>query len=102
MGFKNAVALGNLIDDPKHQGKIAEMRPGEGKTLTSTMPLYLNALTGEGVHLITVNDYLARRDARWKAPIFNFLGLSVGVLQMGQKTEGGKFGYLVNFLLSWL
>ena len=79
-----------------HQGKIAEMRTGEGKTLTSTMPLYLNALTGKGAHLITVNDYLARRDARWKAPIFNFLGLSVGVLQMGQKTEGGKYGYLVN------
>ncbi len=79
-----------------HQGKIAEMKTGEGKTLTSTMPLYLNALSGEGVHLITVNDYLARRDARWKAPIFNFLGLSVGVLQMGVRTEGGKFGFIVN------
>lgn len=79
-----------------HQGKIAEMRTGEGKTLSSTMPLYLNALTGNGVHLITVNDYLARRDARWMAPIFSFLGISVGVLQMGQQTEGGKSGYLVD------
>jgi preprotein translocase subunit SecA len=79
-----------------HQGKIAEMRTGEGKTLSSTMPLYLNALTGNGVHLITVNDYLARRDARWMAPIFSFLGISVGVLQMSQQTEGGKSGYMVD------
>jgi preprotein translocase subunit SecA len=62
-----------------HQGKIAEMRTGEGKTLVATLPLYLNGLTGRGVHLITVNDYLARRDARWMAPIYNALGLSVGV-----------------------
>jgi preprotein translocase subunit SecA len=54
-----------------HQGKIAEMRTGEGKTLVATLPIYLNALTGKGVHLITVNDYLARRDARWMAPIYN-------------------------------
>ena len=57
-----------------HQGKIAEMKTGEGKTLTATLPLYLNALTGKGAHLVTVNDYLARRDAEWMAPIFNFLG----------------------------
>jgi preprotein translocase subunit SecA len=79
-----------------HDGKIAEMRTGEGKTLTSTMPIYLNALEGHGVHLITVNDYLARRDARWMSPVFNFLGLTIGVLQMSQRTEGGKFAFLVN------
>ena len=61
-----------------HQGKIAEMRTGEGKTLTSTLPTYLNALSGKGVHVITVNDYLARRDADWSTPLFNFLGLTVG------------------------
>ena len=61
-----------------HQGKIAEMRTGEGKTLTSTLPTYLNALGGKGVHVITVNDYLARRDADWSRPLFEFLGLSVG------------------------
>ncbi len=79
-----------------HQGKIAEMRTGEGKTLVATMPLYLNALTGKGVHLITVNDYLARRDARWMAPIYDLLGMKVGVLQMGSRTEGGRFAYIVN------
>ena len=64
-----------------HEGKIAEMRTGEGKTLVSTLASYLNALTGHGVHLITVNDYLARRDAHWMAPIFVFLGLQIGVVQ---------------------
>lgn len=64
-----------------HEGKIAEMKTGEGKTLTSTLPLYLNALTGKSVHLVTVNDYLARRDAEWMSPIFNHLGISVGVIQ---------------------
>ncbi len=63
-----------------HQGKITEMRTGEGKTLVATLPLYLNALEGKGVHLITVNDYLSRRDAVWMAQIFDFLGLSVGVI----------------------
>ncbi len=62
-----------------HQGKIAEMRTGEGKTLTSTLPVYLNALTGKGVHIVTVNDYLASRDAETMRPLYNFLGLSVGV-----------------------
>ena len=62
-----------------HQGKIAEMRTGEGKTLMATLPVYLNALTGKGVHLVTVNDYLARRDAEWMAKLYNFLGLSVGI-----------------------
>jgi preprotein translocase subunit SecA len=79
-----------------HEGSIAEMRTGEGKTLVATLPLYLNALTGKGTHLITVNDYLARRDARWNAPIFSLLGLSVGVLQMAARTENGKKAYLVD------
>ncbi|MEW6994219.1 preprotein translocase subunit SecA, partial [Colwelliaceae bacterium MEBiC 14330] len=61
-----------------NDGKIAEMRTGEGKTLTATLPSYLNALTGKGVHVITVNDYLARRDADWSRPLFEFLGLTVG------------------------
>ena len=62
-----------------HQGKIAEMRTGEGKTLTATLPVYLNALTGNGVHVVTVNDYLAQRDAQWMGRLYNFLGLSVGI-----------------------
>ncbi len=79
-----------------HRGEIAEMRTGEGKTLVATLPLYLNALTGRGVHLVTVNDYLARRDARWMAPIFDMLGLSVGVLQMAAVTENGKKAFVVD------
>jgi preprotein translocase subunit SecA len=80
-----------------HRGSIAEMRTGEGKTLVATLPIYLNALLGKGIHLITVNDYLARRDARWMAPIFDMLGLSVGVLQMAAVTENGKKAFLVDF-----
>ena len=64
-----------------HQGNISEMKTGEGKTLVSTLPIYLNAISGKGVHLITVNDYLSKRDANWMAPIYHFLGLSVGVIQ---------------------
>ncbi|MBI5588505.1 MAG: preprotein translocase subunit SecA [Deltaproteobacteria bacterium] len=64
-----------------HEGKISEMKTGEGKTLMATLPLYLNALTGRGAHLVTVNDYLARRDSRWMAPVYHALGLSVGVIQ---------------------
>src|SRR5439155_951430 len=64
-----------------HQGKISEMKTGEGKTLVATMPVYLNALTGRGVHVITVNDYLARRDAEWMGKIYRFLGLTVGCIQ---------------------
>lgn len=64
-----------------HQGKIAEMKTGEGKTLTATLPLYLNALSSKGAHLVTVNEYLAKRDAEWMSLIYNYLGLSVGVLQ---------------------
>jgi len=78
-----------------HHGQVVEMRTGEGKTLVATLPLYLNALSGKGVHLITVNDYLVSRDAQWMSPIFDFLGLSVGVLQMGSRTEGGKKAFLV-------
>ena len=62
-----------------HQGKIAEMRTGEGKTLTATLPVFLNALSGKGVHVITVNDYLAKRDAEWMSKVYNFLGLTVGI-----------------------
>ncbi len=77
-----------------HRGTVVEMKTGEGKTLVATLPVYLNALAGHGVHLITVNDYLARRDARWMGPIYHFLGLSVGVLQMASSTENGKKAYL--------
>ncbi|MDA0232761.1 MAG: preprotein translocase subunit SecA, partial [Chloroflexi bacterium] len=66
-----------------HQGKIAEMRTGEGKTLVATLPTYLNALTGDGVHVVTVNDYLAERDASWMGAIYHALGLTVGCLQTG-------------------
>jgi preprotein translocase subunit SecA len=62
-----------------HNGKIAEMRTGEGKTLMATLPVYLNAITGRGVHVVTVNDYLARRDAEWMGRLYGFLGLTVGV-----------------------
>ena len=70
--------LGGIV---LHLGKIAEMKTGEGKTLVATLPLYLNALSGKGAHLVTVNDYLAKRDAQWMAPIYHSLGLSVGVIQ---------------------
>src|SRR5688572_8443824 len=80
-----------------HRGSIAEMRTGEGKTLVATLPVYLNALIGRGIHLVTVNDYLARRDARWMAPIYHMLGLSVGVLQMAAVTENGKKAFIVDF-----
>jgi preprotein translocase subunit SecA len=79
-----------------HRSSIAEMKTGEGKTLVATLPLYLNALNGRGTHLITVNDYLARRDARWMAPIYDFLGLTIGVLQMAAVTENGKKAFLVD------
>src|SRR5215475_14485455 len=63
-----------------HQGKIAEMKTGEGKTLVATLPVYLNALGGRGVHVVTVNDYLAKRDSEWRGQLYRFLGLSVGVI----------------------
>src|SRR5579875_1347884 len=64
-----------------HEGKVAEMKTGEGKTLVATLPVYLNALEGRGVHVVTVNDYLAKRDAEWMGPLYRFLGLRVGVIQ---------------------
>ncbi len=76
-----------------HQGKIAEMRTGEGKTLMATLPVYLNALAGKGVHLVTVNDYLARRDAEWMGQIYNFLGLTVGVNVPGMGREEKQAAY---------
>ena len=66
-----------------HEGKISEMKTGEGKTLVATLPVYLNAVTGRGVHVVTVNDYLAKRDAEWMGQIYNFLGLTVGVIVHG-------------------
>lgn len=74
----DAQLMGGLI---LHEGKIAEMATGEGKTLVATLPVYLNALTGKGVHVITVNDYLAKRDRHWMGPVYEFLGLKVGVIQ---------------------
>ncbi len=76
-----------------HQGKIAEMRTGEGKTLVSTLPAYLNALTGKGVHVVTVNDYLAKRDSQWMGPIHEFLGLTVGFVQHDMKNEDRRGMY---------
>ena len=76
-----------------HQGSIAEMRTGEGKTLTSTLAVYLNALTGKGVHVATVNDYLARRDAEWMGKVYNFLGLSVGLTLSLMPHEQKRLGY---------
>ena len=73
-----------------HQGKIAEMKTGEGKTLVATLPVYLNALTGKGVHLITVNDYLAERDAAWMEPIYRFLGLTVGTILSSDRDQASK------------
>ena len=76
-----------------HQGRIAEMRTGEGKTLVSTLPAYLNALTGKGVHIVTVNDYLARRDAEWMGKVHKFMGLTVGVIVPGMDDKSKKEAY---------
>jgi preprotein translocase subunit SecA len=76
-----------------HQGKIAEMKTGEGKTLVATLPAYLNALTGKGVHVVTVNDYLAKRDRFWMGPVYEFLGLSVGYIQHDMENEERKKMY---------
>ena len=76
-----------------HQGKLAEMQTGEGKTLAAVFPAYLNALTGRGVHVLTFNDYLARRDAEWMAPVYRLLGLSVGVIQEGMSREDRQRAY---------
>ena len=82
--------IGGLV---LHEGKIAEMKTGEGKTLAATMPVYLNALTGKGVHLVTVNDYLAQRDAAWMGPIYNFLGMEVGVVVHGMDDAERRAAY---------
>ncbi|HIL28261.1 MAG TPA: DEAD/DEAH box helicase, partial [Micavibrio sp.] len=76
-----------------HQGKIAEMKTGEGKTLVATLPVYLNALSGKGVHVVTVNDYLAKRDSEWMAQVYNFLGLSVGCITNDLSDEERKAAY---------
>mgnify|MGYP001419072025 FL=1 len=76
-----------------HQGRIAEMKTGEGKTLVSTLPAYLNALEGKGVHVVTVNDYLAKRDAEWMGEVHKFLGLSVGVVLNSMKQDERKAAY---------
>ena len=82
--------IGGLV---LHEGAIAEMRTGEGKTLVATMPVYLNALAGEGVHVVTVNDYLARRDAEWMGQIYRFLGMTVGVIVHGLDDEERRQAY---------
>jgi len=76
-----------------HEGHIAEMRTGEGKTFAATLPLYLNAITGDGVHLVTVNDYLAKWGAQWMSPVFNLLGMTVGVVHAGQSQEEKQAAY---------
>ena len=76
-----------------HKGNIAEMRTGEGKTLVATLAAYLNALSGNGVHVITVNDYLAQRDSEWMGQLYNFLGMSVGVLVNGMDHKAKKEAY---------
>jgi len=76
-----------------HYGKIAEMRTGEGKMLTATLPVYLNALAGRGVHVVTVNDYLAARDAEWMGKVYRFLGMSVGIILSQQQTEAKRIAY---------
>lgn len=82
--------LGGIV---LHNGSIAEMVTGEGKTLVATLPVYLNALTGLGVHVVTVNDYLARRDCEWMGPIYEFLGLTVGLIQHDMNTAERQVGY---------
>ncbi|MDG6778480.1 preprotein translocase subunit SecA [Thiomicrorhabdus sp. zzn3] len=79
-----------------HEGKIPEMRTGEGKTLVATLPVYLNALTGKGVHVITVNDYLAKRDAEWMGQLFEYLGLSTGVILSGQSQQEKQLAYAMD------
>ena len=75
-----------------HQGRIAEMKTGEGKTLVATLPAYLNALTGQGVHIVTVNDYLAKRDSEWMGKVHRFLGLKVGLIVHGLTSKERQIG----------
>src|SRR5271169_1668298 len=86
----DAQLIGGLV---LHSGKISEMKTGEGKTLVATLPVYLNALTGNGVHVVTVNDYLASRDAQWMGPVYTFLGLTVGVIVHGLSDEERQVAY---------
>ncbi len=86
----DAQLIGGIV---LHSGKISEMKTGEGKTLVATLPVYLNALTGNGVHVVTVNDYLARRDAQWMGPVYTFLGLTVGVIVHGLTDEERQVAY---------
>ncbi|MBI4641704.1 MAG: preprotein translocase subunit SecA, partial [Candidatus Tectomicrobia bacterium] len=76
-----------------NEGKIAEMKTGEGKTLVATLPVYLNSLTGEGVHIVTVNDYLARRDSEWMGKVYRFLGMTVGTIQHDMDDKERKQAY---------
>lgn len=78
-----------------HQGKIAEMATGEGKTLVATLPTYLNAIAGKGLHIITVNDYLAKRDSEWMGPIYEYLGLKVGCIQSNMSQNNVKKNMIV-------
>ncbi len=87
--------LGGIV---LHKGMIAEMKTGEGKTLVATLPVCLNAITGKGVHIVTVNEYLAQRDAQWMGPIYNFLGLEVGVIKHGQSHEEKKKVYQADII----
>ncbi len=82
--------LGGIV---LHRGRIAEMKTGEGKTLAATMPAYLNALTGKGVHIVTVNDYLAERDSKWMGPIYRFLGLEVDLVVQGLDQDQRRQAY---------
>ena len=82
--------LGGIV---LHQGRIAEMKTGEGKTLVATLPAYLNALAGKGVHIVTVNDYLARRDSEWMGKVFRFMGLTVGLISHGQDNKSKQDAY---------
>ena len=81
-----------------HQGRIAEMRTGEGKTLVSTLPAYLNALEGKGVHVVTVNDYLAKRDAEWMGQVHEFLGLKVGIILNSSTTDERRVTAILHML----
>ena len=82
-----------------HQARIAEMKTGEGKTLVATLPVYLNALTGEGVHVVTVNDYLAKRDSEWMGKLYRFLGLSVGLVISGMNPNSSS-AFFIPFCVS--
>ena len=85
-----------------HQGRIAEMRTGEGKTLVATLPAYLNGLTGNGVHVVTVNDYLARRDSEWMGKLYRYLGLTVGLIAHDITNEERKAAYNCDIKISQL